>query len=191
MSRLEMLLESGAEVLRNEFSRNLNEVVENLDTAKLSVALQTAIDNAILSQHHEQKGIITYISFSALLSSILTQQYSFGINFYDEQFFVDAIDVFSEWNVKEIAPFIESDIEVVKKQLQKEFVGVCESELLEIKHQHALAYLLVCGHFLESKLAFVLKNLQLANLKTAQTVIVTLGLYMEKQTTIYRFEVGK
>lgn len=195
MSRLDKYLESVSEILKNEFSNNIERLVEQFDEngaeLELQIAMQTIIDRAIKQQKIEEKGTISYISFSMLLSSLQTENYSFGINLYDETFFIDEIDTFIEWKLGYLSTFIDSDIEVARKHLLKGFIGIVESDILEIKHIHALNYMLVGVEFLKSKIQSIIENLETIELKTTEIIKVTYGLYMEKQGPLYNWEVRK
>lgn len=185
------------EILISEFLKNIEEI-ENLikyNYDEILFCLQKCIDESVdrikILQKKGLKKSIKYISFSILLSSLLTENYSLGINFYDETFYLDEVKVFSEWKIKYISNFVNNSIQMVEKNLNSKNIPFEQGYLLDLKQSQGLIYTLVWSILLKQLIPVVLKNIERSDFMNHEVVEITFGLYMEKQTLIYKWEINK
>lgn len=185
------------EILISEFLKNIEEI-ENLikyNYDEILFCLQKCIDESVdrikILQKKGLKKSIKYISFSILLSSLLTENYSLGINFYDETFYLDEVKVFSEWKIKYISNFVNNSIQMVEKNLNSKNIPFEQGYLLDLKQSQGLIYTLVWSILLKQFIPVVLKNIERSDFMNHEVVEITFGLYMEKQTLIYKWEINK
>lgn len=185
------------EILISEFLKNIEEI-ENLikyNYDEILFCLQKCIDESVdrikILQKKGLKKSIKYISFSILLSSLLTENYSLGINFYDETFYLDEVKVFSEWKIKYISNFVNNSIQMVEKNLNSKNIPFEQGYLLDLKQSQGLIYTLVWSILLKQLIPVVLKNIERSDFMNHEVVEITFGLYMEKQTLIYKWEINE
>lgn len=197
MEFLHKNLDESNEILISEFLKNIEEI-ENLikyNYDEILFCLQKCIDESIdrikILQKKGLKKSIKYISFSILLSSLLTENYSLGINFYDETFYLDEVEVFSEWKIKYISNFVNNSIQMVEKNLNSKNIPFEQGYLLDLKQSQGLIYTLVWSILLKQFIPVVLKNIERSDFMNHEVVEITFGLYMEKQTLIYKWEINK
>ncbi len=197
MEFLHKNLDESNEILISEFLKNIEEI-ENLikyNYDEILFCLQKCIDESIdrikILQKKGLKKSIKYISFSILLSSLLTENYSLGINFYDETFYLDEVEVFSEWKIKYISNFVNNSIQMVEKNLNSKNIPFEQGYLLDLKQSQGLIYTLVWSILLKQLIPVVLKNIERSDFMNHEVVEITFGLYMEKQTLIYKWEINK
>lgn len=197
MEFLHKNLDESNEILISEFLKNIEEI-ENLikyNYNEILFCLQKCIDESIdrikILQKKGLKKSIKYISFSILLSSLLTENYSLGINFYDETFYLDEVEVFSEWKIKYISNFVNNSIQMVEKNLNSKNIPFEQGYLLDLKQSQGLIYTLVWSILLKQFIPVVLKNIERSDFMNHEVVEITFGLYMEKQTLIYKWEINK
>lgn len=192
MEFLHKNLDESNEILISEFLKNIEEI-ENLikyNYDEILFCLQKCIDESVdrikILQKKGLKKSIKYISFSILLSSLLTENYSLGINFYDETFYLDEVEVFSEWKIKYISNFVNNSIQMVEKNLNSKNIPFEQGYLLDLKQSQGLIYTLVWSILLKQFIPVVLKNIERSDFMNHEVVEITFGLYMEKQTLIYK-----
>lgn len=197
MEFLHKNLDESNEILISEFLKNIEEI-ENLikyNYDGILFCLQKCIDESVdrikILQKKGLKKSIKYISFSILLSSLLTENYSLGINFYDETFYLDEVEVFSEWKIKYISNFVNNSIQMVEKNLNSKNIPFEQGYLLDLKQSQGLIYTLVWSILLKQFIPVVLKNIERSDFMNHEVVEITFGLYMEKQTLIYKWEINK
>lgn len=197
MEFLHKNLDESNEILISEFLKNIEEI-ENLikyNYDEILFCLQKCIDESIdrikILQKKGLKKSIKYISFSILLSSLLTENYSLGINFYDETFYLDEVKVFSEWKIKYISNFVNNSIQMVEKNLNSKNIPFEQGYLLDLKQSQGLIYTLVWSILLKQLIPVVLKNIERSDFMNHEVVEITFGLYMEKQTLIYKWEINE
>lgn len=197
MEFLHKNLDESNEILISEFLKNIEEI-ENLikyNYDEILFCLQKCIDESIdrikILQKKGLKKSIKYISFSILLSSLLTENYSLGINFYDETFYLDEVEVFSEWKIKYISNFVNNSIQMVEKNLNSKNIPFEQGYLLDLKQSQGLIYTLVWSILLKQLIPVVLKNIERSDFMNHEIIEITSGLYMEKQTLIYKWEINK
>lgn len=197
MEFLHKNLDESNEILISEFLKNIEEI-ENLikyNYDEILFCLQKCIDESIdrikILQKKGLKKSIKYISFSILLSSLLTENYSLGINFYDETFYLDEVEVFSEWKIKYISNFVNNSIQMVEKNLNSKNIPFEQGYLLDLKQSQGLIYTLVWSILLKQLIPVVLKNIERSDFMNHEVVEITFGLYMEKQTLIYKWEINE
>ena len=197
MEFLHKNLDESNEILISEFLKNIEEI-ENLikyNYDEILFCLQKCIDESVdrikILQKKGLKKSIKYISFSILLSSLLTENYSLGINFYDETFYLDEVEVFSEWKIKYISNFVNNSIQMVEKNLNSKNIPFEQGYLLDLKQSQGLIYTLVWSILLKQLIPVVLKNIERSDFMNHEVVEITFGLYMEKQTLIYKWEINK
>lgn len=197
MEFLHKNLDESNEILISEFLKNIEEI-ENLikyNYDEILFCLQKCIDESVdrikILQKKGLKKSIKYISFSILLSSLLTENYSLGINFYDETFYLDEVEVFSEWKIKYISNFVNNSIQMVEKNLNSKNIPFEQGYLLDLKQSQGLIYTLVWSILLKQFIPVVLKNIERSDFMNHEVVEITFGLYMEKQTLIYKWEINK
>ena len=197
MEFLHKNLDESNEILISEFLKNIEEI-ENLikyNYDEILFCLQKCIDESVdrikILQKKGLKKSIKYISFSILLSSLLTENYSLGINFYDETFYLDEVEVFSEWKIKYISNFVNNSIQMVEKNLNSKNIPFEQGYLLDLKQSKGLIYTLVWSILLKQFIPVVLKNIERSDFMNHEVVEITFGLYMEKQTLIYKWEINK
>lgn len=155
-----------------------------------SVALQNGFEKAYRKQQ-QGKGKIKYISVSALLSSMISESYSLGINFYDERFYIDEVDVFTEFKIPYISDFIKENTEQTRKLLSYHRQPYKESDVAEIQKVYVLAYIVQVVEMLKSNISHILSKIQAEGVECEDVVTITFGAYMEQQMEIYAWEVGK
>lgn len=197
MEFLHKNLDESNEILISEFLKNIEEI-ENLikyNYDEILFCLQKCIDESVdrikILQKKGLKKSIKYISFSILLSSLLTENYSLGINFYDETFYLDEVEVFSEWKIKYISNFVNNSIQMVEKNLNSKNIPFEQGYLLDLKQSQGLIYTLVWSILLKQLIPVVLKNIEKSDFMNHEVVEITFGLYMEKQTLIYKWEINE
>ena len=197
MEFLHKNLDESNEILISEFLKNIEEI-ENLikyNYDEILFCLQKCIDESVdrikILQKKGLKKSIKYISFSILLSSLLTENYSLGINFYDETFYLDEVEVFSEWKIKYISNFVNNSIQMVEKNLNSKNIPFEQGYLLDLKQSQGLIYTLVWSILLKQLIPVVLKNIERSDFMNHEIIEITSGLYMEKQTLIYKWEINK
>ena len=173
--------------LENKFKENEKEII-----GQIGLSMQEGIDQAVQMQEAGKKEKIKYISLSILLSSILTQEYSIGIDFYDKNFYLDEETVFTEIKidlVKElINQYVEKDIKNLKIYQRQEKTNYPENEYIEIRKLQSMTYMLLYMKWTTENIQKAVKQLAIKNMQTEETVDITYGLYLEKQENIYKWE---
>lgn len=174
--------------LENKFKEKEKRII-----GQVVLAMQEGIDQAVQMQQAGKKEKIKYISLSILLSSILTQEYSIGIDFYDKNFYLDEETVFTEIKidlVKElINQYVEKDIKNLKIYQRQEKTNYPENEYIEIRKLQSMTYMLLYMKCIIENIQKAVKQLEIKNMQTEGTVDITYGLYLEKQEKIYQWEV--
>lgn len=174
--------------LENKFKENEKRII-----GQVVLAMQEGIDQVVQMQQAGKKEKIKYISLSILLSSILTQEYSIGIDFYDKNFYLDEETVFTEIKidlVKElINQYVEKDIKNLKIYQRQEKSNYPENEYIEIRKLQSMTYMLLYMKCIIENIQKAVKQLEIKNMQTEGTVDITYGLYLEKQEKIYQWEV--
>ena len=197
MSRLkEFLLELKKEELLSmiKYVRSIASLEKNdIDILidELTITFQKLVNKSIILQNEGKKNAIKYISLSILLSSIASQNYSLGINLYDESLLLDDVEIFTEWNIKDYFTELDADIINAERILEKRFIRIKKYEMLELRHKYSFDYY---GIFLEAMtfiLPLALDKVDCSKLNCAEKIVVTSGLYMESQEIIYTWEVVK
>lgn len=174
--------------LENKFKEKEKRII-----GQVVLAMQEGIDQAVQMQQAGKKEKIKYISLSILLSSILTQEYSIGIDFYDKNFYLDEETVFTEIKidlVKElINQYVEKDIKNLKIYQRQEKTNYTENGYIEIRKLQSMTYMLLYMKCIIENIQKAVKQLEIKNMQTEGTVDITYGLYLEKQEKIYQWEV--
>lgn len=182
------------EILVNDVLKNIDKLIYLIENNYNDVllSLQESINYGITQmQNLKNEGInesIRYISFSILFTSLLIEKPSLGINFYGENFYLSEIPIFSEWELKYILHFIDNSIENIKHKLKRINIPSEKSYIFELKQNQLFIYALVWGVLLKYFIADVLKNVDKSEFLMSE-IDVTFGLYMEKQTIIYKWRV--
>ena len=162
--------------LENKFKENEKRII-----GQVVLAMQEGIDQAVQMQQAGKKEKIKYISLSILLSSILTQEYSIGIDFYDKNFYLDEETVFTEIKidlVKElINQYVEKDIKNLKIYQRQEKINYPENEYIEIRKLQSMTYMLLYMKCIIENIQKAVKQLEIKNMQTEETVDITYGLY--------------
>lgn len=173
--------------LENKFKENEKEII-----GQIGLSMQEGIDQAVQMQEAGKKEKIKYISLSILLSSILTQDYIIGIDFYDKNFYLDEQTVFSEIEIelvkKLIKQYVETDIKNLKIYHRQEKINYPENEYIEIMKMQSMTYMLLYMKWTTENIQKAVKQLAIKNMQTEETVDITYGLYLEKQENIYKWE---
>lgn len=141
-------------------------------------------------QKENGKGKLRYISCSMLLTSILTETYSLGIHFYDETFYLDEANVFTEIFLSYILEVIEQNIQAIKVWFRNKQLPYRESDLLEIKKVLALNYSMIWVKVLKEELISCFQKARTEGVGLSQKIEVTFGSYLEKQTILLVWEVA-
>ncbi|MFI3212249.1 MAG: hypothetical protein R3Y24_02810 [Eubacteriales bacterium] len=178
-----IMFEQGKHII-NLINTDLESLVE-----ELTATLQSLIDKASYLQKENKKNKICFISFSILLSSIIQDEYSYGINLYDENFLVDDNEVFLEWNIKKIFRDLKQDLVQSKKILQKKFIKIKDYELIEIKHKYIVNNYAIFQEFLVFLIPLTLEKVDISQLTCSNEILFTSGLYMDKQAEFYKWEI--
>ena len=138
--------------------------------AQIGLAMQAGIDQAIQMQQVGTKEKIKYISLSILLSGILMEDYSIGIDLYDENFYLDEQTIFSEIKielVKElINQYVETDIKSLKIYQRQEKINYLENEYIEIRKVQSLTYMLLYVKWIIENIQKVVEQLEIKNMQT-------------------------
>ncbi len=142
-----------------------------------------------IKQQKNIKGKLKYISFSILLTSILTEKYSLGVNFYDEKFYLDESNIFDEFKLKYIYDYASKDIQEIKMWLRKSQLPYNEGELFEIKKIIILSYVAVWVKELQDKIIQCLNKLDREDVGLYEKIDITFGSYLEKQVILCTWEV--
>jgi len=160
---------------------------------QLQKALQYGIDKAEQLQKAGKKGNIKYISLSLLLSSILTEEYSIGINFYDENFYLDEETVFTEVKIEFIRElikeYVETDIKNLMIYYRQERINCPENELIELRKTQGIVYALLYSKWIIENIEKAALRLEVKEMQTEERIDFTYGMYLEKQEKIYQWEV--
>lgn len=157
----------------------------------LKQAIQVTIDKAKLLQAEDKKNPIKYITFSILLSGIITKDYSMSINLLDTKYFVDEVNVFNEWKLPYIADYIKENVEFGKQELMKQFVGVNDSDMYILEHNLTLLYFDKYIKYLNENIPIIVEKLEITDLKLEDEVDITCGFFLEYQKNVYIWEVLK
>ncbi len=142
-----------------------------------------------IKQQKNIKGKLKYISFSILLTSILTEKYSLGVNFYDEKFYLDESNIFDEFKLKYISDYASKDIQEIKMWLRKSQLPYNEGELFEIKKIIILSYVAVWVKELQDEIIQCLNKLAREDVDLYEKIDITFGSYLEKQVILCSWEV--
>lgn len=170
--------------------KTIEELMQN-NYGELVNTLKNSINKSIkYTQILQSKGLknqIKYISFSILLSSLLTGDYSLGINFYDEMFYLDEVDVFSEWKLPYIYNFVEDSNEMLISNLNTRGKYLNQNYIFEWKQNQALAYISMMLPEIRNLIVETLNQIDKNEFLSCEIIEVTLGLYMEEQTVFYKW----
>lgn len=159
-------------------------------TLALTEKFQQNFFRAEKKKDKNKKGKLRYITFSVLLTSILTGKYSLGINFYDEKFYLDEAEVFGEFELDYISDFVSKDMEAIKTWLRNKQILYNESDLFEMKKVLALNYTTVWVKELKDEILCCLNKSEFNHENLADKINVTFGSYLEKQASLFIWEVG-
>ena len=193
MDRMEELASLVSEPLQQRFLADLDQIVlyikDNIQvlSAGLTSSLQTAIDQTICWQAANKKGPVAYISFSLLQSNILLEKYAFQIDTYDDRFLIDDSEAASEWDFSILLQNLDTNFDVIASTLRQSVIRVQEYELWELKKAYHLNYYATATGLLQSLLPLCLDVLSLDGIDVMPEVQFTVGPYMEKQMSFYRW----
>ncbi len=181
--------------LKNDFQKNINEIQNIIQINKeqwifdLTKLFNTCFINTLNSQQENCKGKLRYISFSILLTSILTEKYSFGINFYDENFYLDESNIFDEFFLEYISDFIDKDMESIKIWLRNKQILFNKSDLFEMKNIMVLNYMAIWIKHLKDEIIYCLNQSKIDDIILSEKIDITFGTYLEKQAVMIVWEV--
>lgn len=181
--------------LESFFIKNMkkNTIILTQQEDDLLELFSTTLQKGFEKAYHKQlqsTNKIKYIAISFLLSSIVSENYSFGINFYDEQFYLDENDIFIEFKIPYIFEFIKENVVQTRKLLAYHRQPYKESDLVDIQKIYALSYIGKIMEMLQSNISSILSRMQVGKVQCEDVITVTLGAYMEQQMEIYDWEVG-
>ncbi len=142
-----------------------------------------------VKQKNNTKGKLSYISFSVLLTSILTEKYSLGVNFYDERFYLDESNIFDEFILKYISEYVSKDMQEIKMWFTKKYLPYNEDELFEIKKILVLCYVGIWVKELQDEIIQCLNKSYRENVNLDEKINITFGSYLEKQVVLCTWEV--
>lgn len=193
MGNIEKLSGQIGDILSEGFSKNIKRLEDLLKNDEmrthLQQSLQKGLDQAAFLQKDGGKGSIGYVSFSLLLSSIISENYSFYINLYDKNFYLDEADACSEWHLRQVAQFVDSDLAEAESYLRRKQLPFSAGDFVEVKQAQAILYSLPYVPWLQTNMESIVEKLDIQNLECQNQVEITFGLYMESQEKIYSWEV--
>lgn len=182
--------------LKDTFEKNMSKIKILIRQSKvewssdlLKLFNKCFVDTS-MKQKKENKGDLRYISFSVLLTSILTGKYSLGVGFYDEKFYLDEANVFNELLLKYISDFVDKDIEAIKMWFRKKQQPFSENDLFEMKKVLVLNYIAIWVKELKDEIIYCLNKVKTEDVKLSEKIDITFGSYMEKQAILLVWEVA-
>ncbi len=181
--------------LGHTFEKNMFELQSVIKRSKVEWSLELieifnkCFTRLSAKQENNIKGKLKYISFSVLLTSILTEKYSLGINFYDEKFYLDEANVFEEFILKHILDYVSKDMEEIKMWFRKKILPYNEGELFEMKKILVLSYIATWVKELQDEIIQCLNKSDKKDVQLYEKIDITFGSYLEKQVVVCTWEV--
>lgn len=152
---------------------------------ELSDVISVALAQAALHQRTSLKGPIAYISFSLLLSNILTDRHGFQVAVFDDSFFMDTQEAIADWRPNCIFAGMQQCFDAAASIVKQQIPRLQPYELVDPEHAFSLNYYGIAMEVLIHALPRVFETISISALKKADKVQVVTGPYMEKQDCIY------
>lgn len=194
MDRIEQLTEAVKKDIVALFIANSERMLRDMPQQiegickDLSDALYEVLGNALVLQQNNMIGAIKYITFSIMQSDVLLRERKIQINVYDEQFYLSEVQAVSNWKCGVFFRHLDEGFSEVENILKKTFTRVQKYELKQIRQAHETLYYLFAIGILRILLPVTLVQIHIDDLSLSPAVLVTTGLYMEKQINVFTWE---
>lgn len=132
-----------------------------------------------------KKGKIQYIVISYLLSGVLTGKYDFKIDLFDEQFYLDEVELSDYWNYPYLFFCYEQDINQFEHYIRKRMIRIQKWEIQKIALQYFNDYLLLVIPLFREFVARIQKEQGFFWFSEEEDLQVSFGGYLDKGMILY------
>lgn len=132
-----------------------------------------------------QKGRVHYIVISYLLSGILTQNYDLKIDMYDEQFYLDEVEVSGYWSYHYFFSHFQNDVQQFEQYIRNRLVRVQSYEVQRIAFQYINDYLLLLIPLIREFVTQITMEEAFLQLEKAEDLQILFGGYLDKGMILY------
>lgn len=139
-------------------------------------------------QQKKIKNNISIINISFLYSNLLINKYGFQIDLYDNEYYLDQIEISADLDLSFLFGFVEEDMEYIRKKLSKKFIKLKYFEVLKIKNRYIMNYYMIAQELIKSLTPYIKRMKEYKKLKKADKVVVFLGEYMGMNYCIQEFK---
>lgn len=176
-------LVKNTELIKKEYKEKQIEIVT--DFVKI---MSNLFEESYRLQEEGKKGNVSFIYFSFLYSNVLMNKRAFRIDVFNEEMFLDDIEVTSEWSFDFVFKYIDSDMEKIKRIISSNYIKIKNYELWELKNSYEYNYYLAVEFILKELTDCINKLKCFKKMKKNEKVYVMFGEYMEKPIVLQVFE---
>lgn len=174
------------ERIQKAYDENKKEIIE-----KMVSVFRDAFHQTMMEQQSKQKGAAAYLFISGLKSSLLTENWYYRVETFDEGCYLDDSGTASYYCPDYLMPFFKEDLIHFHKIIQKDFVRIKKYELDAIRDSYIYYYHSIVLKMCRELIPIIVENSEFQVMEKAGVLKVIFNDYMDEGILIHVYDEEK